>query len=227
MTTTYCQTADVSAFLQRAAFTDSPATTPTATQVGSIINAMEDHIDRYTNSAWRAKVVSLEYHDYKSPRLYGRPLPSYTYWAWDVRDYRWCPFRYRPVIQFSASAGDKIEVWRGGNYVDLVSTAAEGRDHDWWVDYDKGMLYFVTQWPLRERNGVRLTYRYGNATTVPNDIRHACVLLTAWQLASGATGSFLLPEGGSEPGYMERGRAWKEQAEAILDTYWELRPDYI
>ncbi|MCJ2531429.1 MAG: hypothetical protein LN413_03830 [Candidatus Thermoplasmatota archaeon] len=225
MTTTYCSSLQVSSLLGRAE-DFSVNTRPTKAHVEDIINAAEDEVDRYTNTAWRPLTVTDEFHDFKSPRIYGRPLPSYTFWLFDVRDFRFVPFRHRPVVSPITTPTDKLEVWRGNEYEDIAATGTEGRQNDWWVDYDKGVLYFVSKWPLRERNGVRLTYRYG-ADAVPNDLRHATVLLSAVYLATGTVGTFLLPEGGSEPGYESRWEKWEERAYQILDHYWELRPDYI
>jgi hypothetical protein len=220
MAVTYATGAQVAAFLQRPAF--STSTVPTLAHVEDLLNYAEDHVDRFCNTAWRAKTVTDEYHDYKSPRMYGRQsLPS---WGFDLRDSRIVAFRYRPVR--TLTVGDKVEIWRGNAYEDIFLTGVEGRANDYWVDYDKGLLFFVTKWPLREISSIRLTYRYG-ATTIPSDIRHATILLAAASLVSGSVASFILPEGGAEPGYLSRASAWKEEAEMILAHYWEFRPDYL
>lgn len=224
MPTVYCSHADVSALKGRAAYTESSV--PKASQVDSIIDAVQDEIDRYTNSAWRIKTIINEYHDYRGPRLGGFPV-GYGSWLYDVKDRRTSYFRYKPVLQIDGTKGDKIEILRGNTYEDLVATGQEGRDKDFWIEYDRGELFLVTTYPARERNSIRLSYRYGNSGNVPNDIRLAATLLTAAYLASGTVGTFLTPEGGSEPGYETRWRTWRSDAYEILDRYYDLRIDNL
>jgi hypothetical protein len=175
---TYCSAADVARHLQyynsvtssRLVF--SSTTFPSLTEVNDMILEMEDFIDEVTNHAWRTQRVNDEIHNYEYPYDLGR---------YDrVQDNRSIKLQHRSIRQV-VSGTHKLELWDGGSWDDLVANYTEGRDSDYWIDYQGGQVYFVSKYPSRTGNALRATYDYGEAT-VAQDIRLACALLVAERL---------------------------------------------
>ena len=131
MTTYYTTASRVASLLQ---LTEADGTTrltfdasskPTLTEVETLINEVEDFIDSYTHRAWRTKTVINEYHDYE-PLSYGRYRKVYTYYPIFLRHYK--------VQTFSAAQGDKLELWNGSTWTDIISSEGSGfYDGDFFV----------------------------------------------------------------------------------------------
>ena len=62
-----------------------------------------------------------------------------------------------------------MEVWDGTQYEDWLTTKTEGRNEDYWLDYEKGVLYLRTT-RYTPISGVRISYRFnsGNRTLINN-----------------------------------------------------------
>lgn len=153
--------------------TFSGSTLPTVTEVNSIIDQAQDFIDQYTGHAWRSVTVTEEVYDYVHPRDIG-------YYA-RTRDNRCICLNHRSIRTISSS--DKIEVWTGSAWKDYVADYTEARGSDYWLDYDKGVIFFGDHYPHRESSSVRVTFRYGESS-VPADIERAATLYVAMQLAA-------------------------------------------
>jgi hypothetical protein len=202
----YCTASDVGSFINN---TFSSVTDPTTTEVESFIAENEDYIDNQTNHAWRSKTITEETHHLEKP-------------AYQLRDGIQVFLNHRKIRTFSSASGDKLEVWNGSTWEDFILNRAEGREKDYWVDYQMGILFIKSYALFLPRNfGVRVTYRFGE-TSVPKDIKKACKLLTAVDLTEGDDRSILFPEGTSNIPLPDKARRWTEEAEKIISRYKEM-----
>lgn len=210
MVVTYCTADEVSQFLQRKALFDG-TTNPLKTTVEAIINRKEDFIDRYTNHAFRGKTASLEYHDFPS-------APSWKGRSWDGLPVF---LAHRVITTLATGQGDKVEVFDGSNWIDWLVTRTEGREADFWIEQDKGILWMRTLTSFTKRRSIRVTYRYGEST-VPGEINDACIMLTARDLVLNDDRGLLIPDTGtSQVPYIERTERWKKDAYEILDSWFQ------
>ena len=139
---TYTTATDVANLLQIADFTVS--TSPTLAQVEKIIERKENYIDQKLNHAWRTATSKSMFIDlsYVDVRNGGRfDLPNY-----------------------SINTITKLDVWDGVKYVDYLTNATEGRDADFWIDKNLGVLYIKKQLPLITRKPIEIQYTYGESS---------------------------------------------------------------
>ena len=205
---TYCTSNDVANFLSVPIF--GTTTTPTKTQVESLIEANEDYIDSETMHSWRETTISNETHHLEYPE-------------YQLRDGASVFLEHRKVKTFSSSDGDKLEVWNGESWEDFLTEKEEGRNKDFWVDYDMGIVFIKTFPRTVPRNfAVRVTYRFGE-TSVPKQIKKCCILLTALDILQSEDRSILLPEGTSNLSYQEKANRWEKQAMQIIASNKELK----
>lgn len=160
MAVTYTTADKVSALLQ---ITFDGSSSPTSTQVETIINRIEDYVDNATSHAWREVTVTEEYVEPSSPYISGVGVRF--------------KLNHRKIKSISSGDGDKIEIWTGSEWLDLASTGTEGRANDYWVDENRGVIYILTRSSFYP-TGVRFTYRFGE-TTVDKSIEDAVTKLTA------------------------------------------------
>ena len=211
MAVTYVTAAKVAAFLGFNQPTGFDGTTqPTQTQVEDIINEMEDLIDNETFHSWRSTTVSNEYHEIELPYTRTTGIPIYL-------SHR---FIKEPL---ASGSDDKLEVYEGDEpWNDWLTDTSkiEGRDQDYWLNYEEGILY-LRSW-VRYPTGARLTYRYGEAT-VPLDIQNACKKLSAAEIIQADDRSIIVPEGADNIPLPDKATKWREEAMQILKRYTELR----
>ena len=161
-TITYCNPADVKRYLQVPHFDAS--TTPNDEEVKEMIVDAENEINDYTMHSWKEETITDQYYDFP-----------------DVVDFDWGSgipiyLNHRKIRSFT-----KIEIFTGTAYDDWVSTKTEGRNNNYWADYNQGILYLKIYPIFYKKQAIRLTYTYGE-TTVPNSIRKACALLVASEI---------------------------------------------
>jgi hypothetical protein len=207
----YCTTADVFSWLQlgkssNADFTGltdfSTATNPTKDEVTQWINQNEDEIDDETMHAWRETTVTKETHHLEYP-------------AYQTRDGSEIILLNRKIKTLTAGT-DLLEVFNGSEYEDYLTTKTEGRDKDYWVDEQMGIIFIKTYTAFLPRFfGVRVTYRFGE-TTVKKDIQRACILLTASDVLQSDDRTVLLPEGSSNIPMPDKSTRWRKQAEKLI-----------
>ncbi len=189
----------------------SENTDPTLLEVEALINGAEDQIDEQTHHAWRAVTVTNEYHDLEAlySGMYRYELPV--------------KLNHRS-IRALVSGTDKIEIWDGSTWKDLVLTAngyTEGRANDYWVDYSNGIVYFCNTKPQWAERGVRATYRYGEAA-VPKSVQEACAKLAALNVLETEDYKIVLPEGASQYAIASKAASWKEDVKRILGNLQEI-----
>lgn len=193
----------------RLVFTNS--TDPSLVEVErSIVGAM-DHIDKATHHAWRARQITDEYYDIPVPfsGMYRREIPLHL--------------KHRKINAL-VSGTDKIEIWDGDSWVDLVLSTngyTEGRGDDYWIDYEKGIIYFVTERPYYANRGVRVSYRYGDPS-VPGDIEEAATKLAAVSLLETDDYVVTVPEGVSTYEVASKADSWKRDVRKIISSRQEI-----
>ena len=208
----YCTHGEVSAFLQVAAFTDSPATTPTQAQVETFIERAEQYIDEYTNFGWH----STRYRTVTKEPLNLRPVPNTS------------GFRARAQLNNWPVAGlTNFYVWDGSTFVDYVASKTAGTftdplSGDYWSDTQNGYLFlktFTIGLALRSPTGTPAyaTYTYGTAAT-PEDITQAAILLTARTIISNEEYGLNIPEGPSGMDNSTKATQFREEAMEILNS---------
>lgn len=207
----YCSPEDILAFFPKLDDFDEE-TKPTLRQVRSRISARTEYIDSYTNHAWRERRMKNEMKDLQNN------------WRWRIgmpiklqkRDIR---------TPLDSGEGDKLEVWEGNEYTDMVSSNEyeESRDGDYWIEESTGMLYVYRRnfmWnKIRE---FRVTYRYGKET-VPADIVDACAKLVVSDLMLSDQYRVTLPGNDEAPDVSSTAESYREEAHETLDRYKELQ----
>ena len=116
-----------------------------------------------------------------------------------------------------------LEVWNGSEWEDYLLTRTEGRNNDYWMNEEEGILWLRT-YPryITRTHNVRLTYRF-KELTVPGDIKRACVLLTARNILQNDDQSVIFPEGSSSIAQGDKSDKWQEQAEVIIGRNREIK----
>lgn len=209
MSTTYCQDVDVRRILQNT-FAFGTTTAPTKVDVEACINAAEDEIDKRTQHAWREITVTDEFYDLLVTNIdnQGSGLPI--------------GLRHRKIKAFD-TAKDKLEVWTGTSYEDWLDTKTEGRNKDFWLDAERGILWLRYYFAFYRKMAVRLTYRYGEAS-VPYDIKDACAMMAAIIFIQNDDRAALLNETGDSTRLSYEGRIkyLTEKIDRILHNRTEI-----
>ena len=112
--------------------------------------------------------------------------------------------------------------WNGSSWIEYVATYTEGRANDFWVDYTNGIIYFKAQLPQFAETSVRVTYEYG-ASTVPHDIKKACALMTAIDVAAQSDYIDAFPEGTTGGiTVADKIDLWQKQIDEIMREHREV-----
>lgn len=205
----YCTPREVASFMGLDNFTDS--TNPTRYEVEEIISRICDRIDEETHDSWRKNRVTDEYYNVKVEDRY----IGWSTYPYDYSSRISLYLKHRNIRSFT-SGTHKIEYWDGSSWVDFVANYTEGRDKDYWIDYQRGIIWFVNRYPLRVRSNVRVTYDWGNSS-IPGDIREAAILLTASDLYSKQDIGIIYPQSTLNfPTHREKKESLEEKAKKIL-----------
>lgn len=213
----YCKPEDVLDYFEKIDEATT-GTTPSRDRIEAMILSWSDYIDRKTGHAWRERKVVNEFHDLDT---------AYYYWAGKP-----ISLMKREIRDFDESKGDKIEIWRGGEYQDLVSDPArkQGRDGHYWLDGPNGILYIYERLIYPRTRGIKITYRYGHGTdsqnereTIPKDIEMACAKLVAKDITTSEKYDVVIPgsEGGSDN--QRIAEQWENDVEETLKRRKEIR----
>lgn len=218
-TPTYCTPEDVAGLMQLrdndgARLVLSSSTEPTRNEVIRLIHSVEDKIDRATRHAWREKIVADELYNYLPPRDIG--------YGERRRDSRCVPLKHRKIKALSAADGDKVEIWNGTEWKNYLLNYTEGRDQDFWMDYEGGNLFFGNHYPTRISNSIRLSYRFGEME-VPHDIRFCCAKMVGIDLMLTSDYSTIVPAGDFSMGIEKKVAPWQEFIKDVLATYTEVQ----
>lgn len=210
-TLAYCSADDVAAEINKPTGYFTVSTVPTLAQVQNHILQAQEKIDNQTGRAWRLRKVTNEYLSAVSSQRYS--------WGTGMA----FPLSKRFVAALASGSGDKVEVWDGSNWIDWMTAYQEGRNKDFWMDYEDGVLYIKRIVLPYEEKVVRITYRYGE-TTVPADIQECCAKLVAVKVMTNEDRTFLLNDGGDarQMSYDTRVSKYNSVINGILATYAEL-----
>lgn len=189
-------------------------TIPTNTEVESLIDEVEDIIDKYTESSWKANSVTNEYHDFigykKSTGAYYDKSGNTVF---EIR------LKNRPLRAMSGGSGHKIEVWQGSAWYDFIASATLGTAYgheDYWIDYQNSKIYLFNEFPVEGKQTIRVTYSFGE-TSVPNGIR----LASTWLVGAWINERYELyqqrDKDASPP--MQLAEKWETKAYKLLDEY--------
>lgn len=200
MVAEYCTLAQVASFLGVTTF--ASGTDPTDTEVTEFIEGNQDTIDAETMHSWRITTITAETH-------------HLTYPSYQRRDGAEIFLQHRNITTL-ASGTDVLEIWNGSIFEDYLVTRTEGRNNDFWVDDEMGII-FIKTFPrnLPRYFAVRVTYRYGESAAT-KDIRKACILMTARDILGSEDRSVLLPEGTSNIGLTTKADIWQKEVDMIL-----------
>ena len=180
------------------------SSTPTISQVETLIARADSTIELKTGHAWREKIITDEYPTFFSKYEYGTGV------SLDLKQ--------RSINEIS-----KLEIWNGSTWEDWKITKTEGRNNDYWVDYTNGVIFLVT---LRNifRQGVKVTYTYGE-NSVPESIEAASTMMTAISLLGNPEFSVVMFTESSQNNsrQFERINFWKEEIKDLLSAHMEWK----
>jgi hypothetical protein len=207
-TTTYCTPEDVQRVLQIDDLGGIGRSKPTRDDIIDFILDAEEEINRLTKHSWKSTTITDEIYSTNANYVEGSGFPI--------------PLNHRKIKTLTEASGDKLEIWDGSEWTDLISSTSytEGRDADYWLDYEQGILYIKDFHTIYE-NGIRLTYRYGE-TIVPKTIRNACSLLAGIQILDTNDRTVMVPEGVQYNSYTTRITRMQEKVDKILESYTEF-----
>lgn len=201
----------------KTAWTDT--TDPTVQQVAEIIARVEDIIDGKTGHAWRMRYSGTQtaqdqtqnYEYYDIPFQYEGQIGRPVY------------LKNRSIRTFSTTLGDILELWDGSNWVDWTTNRTEGRADDFWVDYEKGIVYIKYRFIAHTHQAFRIKYRFGEDYTskLVEDIATKLAVIELL-FRERAIVQYPETEGGS-PSIMEQVRFWKRQCDENLDSIREFK----
>lgn len=207
----YCTVQDVATWFDK--YDDFTVNTnPSKKEVQRRIAAESDWVDNYTGHAWRERTIEREFHDLSGLYRWRSGVPV----SLGMRDIR---------TPLDSAKGDKLEVWTGNDYDDLVSNSeySEGRDEDYWIEQSTGILYIYRRYVFGERHReIRVTYRYGKET-VPSDIRDVVSRRVAAYFLESQQYRITVPGNDDAPDASQVAEKWREQTEQEMDTYKEIR----
>ena len=189
---------------------------PSKSMIKEFIMDNEDRIDVRTGHSWLGNKQCREVFHVQKLYDWGRGMPLYL--------------RHRNIREFSAVAGDKVEVWDGAKWVDQDI-----------VDGNSGLAYFETTlgitylrgylFSILQSSRFRITYRYGGnleyksskTALVPRDIKKACKLMTALDILGTDFQMSQIAYGGE--GNIDKQKImdkWQDQIDEILRDHSEI-----
>jgi len=224
-------------------------TIPRYQDVTRLIEDLEDEIDERTHTTWRQRHTTEWYPFYTKWRsaIYPTPMISGVFGErstnaavlFNRRDLKELDETHDTA--FTGYPGDSLQIWNGSAYEEWVDSTApnyivrtEGRDDDFWINYEAGILYFVKEKPSVTDMAIVIRYRYGRNIFDPlsteqegpanRDIQRACKLLCAASLLRGERYQVNFPggdEAGAEPPE-EAAASYNLEVDRILARHTEL-----
>ncbi|MFZ5985504.1 MAG: hypothetical protein ACOYWZ_00035 [Bacillota bacterium] len=181
----------------------------------NVIYRAEDKIDELTRHAWRLRYSGTHSGQDTTSQYIYKTMKHISYWNTGIP----VDMGHRKIKTLDKTK-DKIEIWVG-NWEDLLQTGTEGRDKDFWVDYDQGIL-FIRKWYFQMNQvQVRLQYRYGD-NIVPYSIEDLCIKIAARDLLISDDRSILLPEGTTNIPLETKINILNRDIEQLLGRYKEV-----
>jgi hypothetical protein len=168
-------------------------TTPTTSQVESIILRQEDYIDYRSNHSWRTTSVGTEYIN---------PQTNYRLGS-GVR----FKLKHRKIKSITL-----LEIYDGSNWVDYVATKVEGRNNNYWINYTEGVVYILDRVSFFP-DGVRASYTYGDEINYM--VEDIATKLSAIDVINTYDKMLNFPDDGSttRPTHAQRIQSWNDDTE--------------
>jgi hypothetical protein len=176
--------------------------------VNTVILEAEDTIDTETGHAWRQRRVVEEERDLDA--IMSAMNPAF------LRRYVPVHLHHRVV-----RAVNKLQVWDGSTYVDWVVSKTQGRDADWFVDKERGIVHLSLAFILRRGNLFLIDYDYGESV-VPGWVKKATKYLAAADLEEAVVRPGA-QEGGRFRSSDTRHERWAAEAWRLIHDHRELR----
>jgi len=209
MAPTYCAATDVLFYLGMSGYGSSLLT---QAQIEDIITKCEADFNERTNNSFLAKRVTNERHYLDRVKVgpMGKRLIAYRVRA-----------NFFPLQTF-VSGTHKIEILRSDGYYDLVlstNNCVEGWLKDYWIDFEKGWIFFMNKYPHYRIGGCQLTYDWGHAA-VPLDVEDATAMMAALKCIMGPSRMTVeIAEGGGSIPDQSIVSEWKEQIERTIGNH--------
>lgn len=201
---------EVNDFLQIKNYPFTETSRPTLYTVENMIRKAEARIDYKTKKSWRFNVVSDSGDsllvDYNRYGVYLRRRNFFKIYS--------------------------VQLWNGGSW----ETLTEGRENDYFINYDLGMIYFTRMFLLPAvygmtgryfhygfgefKNNVKVDYAYGRDKEKDEEFemaKDAALRLTALQLLQHHDYSTLIVSGTDKVTLESKVRLLSEEAEAIIE----------
>jgi len=207
----YCEPEDVLTYFERFEEFDT-SSHPQRDRIERLISSKSSQIDTYTNHAWRERTIENEVKNLEGPYRWESGMAIKL----TRRDIR---------TPLDESKGDKLQVWRGNEYEDFVSSSEykEGRDEDFWIEEETGMLHIYRRRSFFNRyRNLKITYRFGKEK-IPADITEACAKLVACDLIETDFYRYTNPGNEESPNAERIAERWREQVWERLEPYKEVR----
>lgn len=208
MVLVYCSVSDVTNFIN---IIVKQSTNINTDLVSLLIEAKQDDIDRSIGHAFRSKQSVNEVHDIEGDYRYG--------WGIDVK------LLNRQVKTFDYSLGDRIQYYDGTSYIDLLSSSSV-LDTNIQVNYEQGIVSikgYSYSWIIHRK--FRFTYRYGSST-VPSDIKLACIKMVCKELLNSKMFTETLPVGNDNDSFVGIVNKWDDDVNSVLAGYSEMKAIY-
>jgi hypothetical protein len=204
----YCNVSDVATELLKPDSFFGEIHSPDYNRIVKFIKQAEEYIDSQSSRAWRERQRTNEYLSFRDNQFY------------IARSGFKFKLARRFVRELNSDNGDKLEVYDGTSWVDWLSTKQEGRDKDFWLDYENGYLYLRNFIYRGYEKVIRITYRYGEET-VPMDINDITAKIVAVKLLTNEDSSFILEDAGNNQGmqYDPRISSMKHYIKMTIQNY--------
>ncbi len=212
--TIYTTVAKVLSLLQMDGGTDT--TSPSTQEIIEVINRKEDEIDNATGHSWRTRysgtnsgldtTPQYEYYDVSAHYEYQTGSPIYL--------------KHRHVKTLDADEGDALEFWNGAEWEDWLDTRTEGRNNDYWLEYNMGMVYLRGYWYIRKPQGLRIKYRYGESF-LNRDIEDIATKMVCMDLLTGMDPRAMIVQEGGVMTHDARVSRWRKSVDEKLNRYKE------
>lgn len=184
------------------------STMPTLAEVEALIELKEAEIDERTNNSWKLN-SSVERFNH----------PGFSYDKFGEHSVIVRLFN-RSVRALDAGESDKVEIWDGSTWTDIIANEGEAAGEDYFfVDYEAGMIHFYHTAIKEGYKTIKITYRYGE-TSIPASIEQACSLMVASHFME-IESLMMIPEGASEFNLSKRDilYRWDKEIRYLLNKY--------
>lgn len=211
--TLYTTVRKVQSYLNLLTLTDS--TTPTIQYVADLIARIEDIIDNQTGHAWRKRYSNTNTGSDNTSQYEMYDVP-FGYEKWIGRPVY---LKHRKIYTLDADEGDALEYYDGSQWVDWIADKTEGRSDDFWLDYDRGILYMRVRYMYTYQQKIRIKYRYGE-TTVNRIVEDLATKMVAKEILMGESKASFLPEGSISVTPTTKVNIWEKE---IINTLTSLK----